>query len=103
MSKAVRRTATLQVIALFCRKFLVWLGPAEPEGTGNLPFLPHTPTQLPGERRALSHSALGLNSRKTNRWPIQLHTVPLPLSLWYKGTWQDIIANLGCESCLWSS
>lgn len=50
MAKAVRRAA------LFCRKFLVWPGPAEPEGTGNLLFLPHTPTLLPGERQALTSS-----------------------------------------------
>lgn len=100
MSKAVRSTAALQVTALFCRKFLVWPGPAEPEGTGNLPFLPYTPTLLPGERQPLSHSALGLDSRKINHWPIQLHIIPPPLSLWYKGIWQDIIASLGCD---WSS
>lgn len=81
MSKAVRRAAALQVTAPFCRKFLVWPGSAVPKGTGNLPFLPHTPTLLPGERRALSHSALGLNSRKTSRWPTQFHTILLPLSL----------------------
>lgn len=51
MSKAVRRTAALQVTALFCRKFLVWPGSAEPEGTGSRPFLLHTPPRCQGKSR----------------------------------------------------
>lgn len=83
MAKAVRRAA------LFCRKFLVWPGPAEPEGTGNLLFLPHTPTLLPGERRALTSSHTvpwGCFLEKTSRWPIQPIVIPFPSELRHKGT-----------------
>lgn len=87
MSKAVRRTAALQVTALFCRKFLVWPGSAEPEGTGSRPFLLHTQPRCQGKSRHSRTVPWGWIPEKQTIGPSSSPPFSFPTPLWYKETW----------------